>query len=49
VRLEISTFSSRSVRRGLGPEVELEANNFTKLAFPPDHPAMDMQDSFWVT
>ncbi len=33
---------------GAGPEVELEANNFTKLAFPPDHPATDMQDSFWV-
>jgi phenylalanyl-tRNA synthetase alpha chain len=31
-----------------GPEVELEANNFTKLAFPPDHPATDMQDSFWI-
>jgi phenylalanyl-tRNA synthetase alpha chain len=31
-----------------GPEIELEANNFTKLAFPPDHPATDMQDSFWV-
>jgi phenylalanyl-tRNA synthetase alpha chain len=33
---------------GTGPEIELEANNFTKLAFPPDHPATDMQDSFWV-
>ena len=31
-----------------GPEVELEVNNFTKLAFPEDHPAADMQDSFWV-
>jgi phenylalanyl-tRNA synthetase alpha chain len=31
-----------------GPQVELEDNNFTKLAFPPDHPARDMQDSFWV-
>jgi phenylalanyl-tRNA synthetase alpha chain len=31
-----------------GPEVELEDNNFTKLGFPPDHPATDMQDSFWV-
>jgi phenylalanyl-tRNA synthetase alpha chain len=30
-----------------GPEIESEANNFTKLAFPPDHPATDMQDSFW--
>ncbi|MBI5536948.1 MAG: phenylalanine--tRNA ligase subunit alpha [Deltaproteobacteria bacterium] len=32
-----------------GPEVELEENNFSKLAFPPDHPATDMQDSFWVS
>jgi phenylalanyl-tRNA synthetase alpha chain len=31
-----------------GPEVELEENNFTKLGFPPDHPATDMQDSFWL-
>ncbi|MFO0669221.1 MAG: phenylalanine--tRNA ligase subunit alpha [Polyangiaceae bacterium] len=31
-----------------GPEVELEENNFTKLGFPPDHPATDMQDSFWT-
>jgi phenylalanyl-tRNA synthetase alpha chain len=23
-------------------------NNFEKLAFPPDHPATDMQDTFWV-
>ena len=32
-----------------GPEVELEENNFGKLGFPPDHPATDMQDSFWTT
>jgi phenylalanyl-tRNA synthetase alpha chain len=32
-----------------GPEVEYEENNFTKLGFPPDHPATDMQDSFWTT
>ncbi|AKT43272.1 phenylalanyl-tRNA synthetase subunit alpha [Chondromyces crocatus] len=31
-----------------GRDIELEENNFTKLAFPPDHPATDMQDSFWV-
>ncbi len=31
-----------------GPEIELEENNFTKLNFPPDHPATDMQDSFWL-
>ena len=32
-----------------GPEIELEENNFSKLGFPPDHPATDMQDSFWTT
>jgi len=32
-----------------GPDIELEENNFTKLGFPPDHPATDMQDSFWTT
>lgn len=31
-----------------GPEIEHEKNNFTKLAFPPDHPATDMQDTFWL-
>jgi phenylalanyl-tRNA synthetase alpha chain len=31
-----------------GPEVELEEYNFTKLGFPPDHPATDMQDTFWI-
>jgi len=31
-----------------GPEVELHDYNFTKLGFPPDHPATDMQDSFFV-
>ena len=31
-----------------GPEVEVPANNFEKLGFPPDHPATDMQDTFWA-
>ena len=31
-----------------GPEVELDENNFWKLGFPPDHPATDMQDSFFI-
>ncbi len=30
-----------------GPDVEHEENNFSLLGFPPDHPATDMQDSFW--
>ncbi|APS00950.1 phenylalanine--tRNA ligase subunit alpha [Pajaroellobacter abortibovis] len=32
-----------------GPEVEHADNNFKKLGFPDDHPAIDMQDSFWTT
>jgi phenylalanyl-tRNA synthetase alpha chain len=32
-----------------GPEVETEENNFGKLGYPPDHPATDMQDTFWTT
>jgi phenylalanyl-tRNA synthetase alpha chain len=32
-----------------GPEIEEEANNFGRLGYPPDHPATDMQDTFWTT
>lgn len=31
-----------------GPEVELEAYNFDLLNIPPEHPARDMQDTFYV-
>jgi phenylalanyl-tRNA synthetase alpha chain len=31
-----------------GPEVETEWNNFDALNIPPDHPARDMQDTFWI-
>jgi phenylalanyl-tRNA synthetase alpha chain len=31
-----------------GPEVETEYNNFDALNIPPDHPARDMQDTFWL-
>ncbi|MCA9639256.1 MAG: phenylalanine--tRNA ligase subunit alpha [Myxococcales bacterium] len=49
VRDEIlDTFRDLGFSVAWGPQVELESNNFTKLAFPPDHPATDMQDSFWV-
>ena len=30
------------------PEVETERYNFTRLNFPPDHPARDMHDTYWV-
>lgn len=32
-----------------GPEVETDYYNFTALNLPPDHPARDMQDSFYIT
>src|SRR5688572_6809979 len=44
----LDIFKSLGFEASWGPEVEIEANNFTKLAFPPDHPATDMQDTFWV-
>lgn len=31
-----------------GPEVESEYNNFDALNIPADHPARDMQDTFWM-
>jgi phenylalanyl-tRNA synthetase alpha chain len=30
-----------------GPDIETEDYNFTKLNFPPDHPAREMQDTFF--
>ncbi|MDR0966171.1 MAG: phenylalanine--tRNA ligase subunit alpha [Myxococcales bacterium] len=31
-----------------GPEIELDDYNFEALNIPADHPARDMQDTFWV-
>ena len=31
-----------------GPEVETDFYNFQALNVPPDHPARDMQDTFWL-
>ena len=33
----------------LGPQVETDENCFTKLNIPKDHPARDMQDTFYIT
>lgn len=32
-----------------GPEIELDYYNFEALNIPPDHPARDMQDSFYIS
>ncbi len=31
-----------------GPEVETDYYNFQSLNLPPDHPARDMQDTYWI-
>ena len=31
-----------------GPEIETDERNFQLLNFPSDHPARDMQDTFWT-
>ncbi len=31
-----------------GPEIETDYYNFSALNFPPDHPARDMQDTFFI-
>jgi len=31
-----------------GPDIELEHYNFNQLNIPEDHPARDMQDTFWL-
>lgn len=32
-----------------GPELETDFHNFEALNLPPDHPARDMQDTFYIT
>ncbi|MBI5582286.1 MAG: phenylalanine--tRNA ligase subunit alpha [Deltaproteobacteria bacterium] len=32
-----------------GPEIELDYYNFEALNIPPDHPARDMQDTFYIS
>ena len=42
-------FSAMGFGIATGPELELDSYNFDMLNFPPDHPARDMQDTFFVT
>ncbi|RKZ13112.1 phenylalanine--tRNA ligase subunit alpha [bacterium] len=41
-------FYGMGFERGDGPEVELDYYNFTALNFPDDHPARDIQDTFFI-
>jgi phenylalanyl-tRNA synthetase alpha chain len=42
-------FRELGFSRVTGPEVETEDYNFTKLNIPLDHPAVDMQDTFYLS
>ena len=43
-----SIFTRMSFEVAEGPEVDDEWHNFDSLNVPDDHPARDMQDTFWV-
>ena len=45
----IGTFSRLGFEVAEGPEVELDYYNFEALNMPPDHPARDMQDTFYIS
>ena len=49
VRDEISEiFAGLGFQVAEGPEIELDYYNFEALNFPKDHPARDMQDTFFI-
>ncbi len=43
-----SIFQSMGFSVADGPEIETDYYNFEALNFPPDHPARDMQDTFFI-
>lgn len=44
----ISIFNRMGFSVAYGPEIEDDWHNFTALNFPPEHPARDMQDTFFI-
>lgn len=45
----LDVFASMGFDVADGPEIDLHEHNFDMLGFPPDHPATDMQDSFYLS
>jgi len=45
----VDVFRSLGFSVAEGPEIEDDYHNFEALNFPPDHPARDMQDTFFVS
>ncbi len=44
----VAIFNDLGFTVALGPELEDEYYNFDALNVPKDHPARDMQDTFWI-
>ena len=44
----IDVFAGRGFEIARGPDIEDDYHNFEALNIPPDHPARDMQDTFFV-
>jgi phenylalanyl-tRNA synthetase alpha chain len=44
----IDIFSTIGFNVSEGPEIEDDWHNFSALNFPPEHPARDMQDTFFI-
>src|SRR5262249_3867260 len=45
----VDVFVAMGFRVVEGPEIEDDFHNFGALNIPPDHPARDMQDTFYVS
>jgi len=45
----IAIFRRMGFAVAAGPDIEDDEHNFTALNFPPEHPARDMQDTFFIT
>ncbi len=44
----VTIFASMGFSLAKGPDIENDWNNFTALNIPPDHPARQMQDTFYM-
>ena len=45
----VAIFAEMGFAVAEGPDIEDDFHNFTALNFPPDHPAREMQDTFFTT
>lgn len=44
----VTIFAAMGFNVAKGPDIETDWNNFTALNMPPDHPARQMQDTFYM-